>query len=138
MGLDAKVYVNAMHLAAGVDHSRATVNPHTGEVTLDSGEEFIAAHKRLGNAAMIRWLSEQVTSVLAGLPNPVLVTKILYSGSHSGDVIGAAEFPQLQQEIQVVRESSGERIPVEIEQFLLSIEELMRIAQDQGNPIVFV
>lgn len=138
MGLDARVYVNVKRLPGAVDPRHATVDSQTGEVTLDSDRQFIAVHKRLGNAAMIAWLSERVASALASIPNPLLITKVLYSGTHSGDVLNASDLPQLQREIQMVKENAGGPAALEIQQFLGDIEELIRAAQEQGNPIVFV
>jgi hypothetical protein len=87
---------------------------------------------------MIAWLSERVASALASIPNPLLITKVLYSGTHSGDVLNASDLPQLQREIQMVKENAGGPAALEIQQFLGDIEELIRAAQEQGNPIVFV
>jgi hypothetical protein len=114
MGLDARVYVNVKRLSGVVDLRHATVNSQTGEVTLDSEQQFIAVHKRLGNAAMIGWLSERVASALASIPNnpnPLLITKGLYSGTHSGDVLNASDLPQLQREIQTVKKKHGRTCP---------------------------
>ncbi len=72
------------------------------------------------------------------MPTPVLLTKVLYNGTHSGDVIRASDFPQLRREIVEVRHSARGNPAVEVEQLLRDLEELIRTAQEQGNPIVFV
>ena len=67
----------------------------------------------------------------------MLLTKVLYSGTHSGDAINDSDFPQLQLEIEKICQTVGPTA-VEIKQLLQNLEELIRTAQDEGNPIVFV
>jgi hypothetical protein len=138
MGLDARVYTNARRLLSAVDLAQTTIGSYTGEATPDSDGRFIAIEKRLGNASMIVWLSEQVASALTNIPASVILTKVLYSATHSGDVIGAPDLPQLQREIEMVRKEYKGRPAVAIQRFLNDFEELIAAPREQGNPIVFV
>jgi len=139
MGLEARVYTSSERLPPGVDLRITAIDPHTGEVTIDSDQQFIAADKLLGNAAMIAWLLEQMAGLVRGIPKPLLVTKILYNGTHSGDMIHGSDFSQLKKEIQVVRKNLGVGAAApEIDQFLSDLEDLIGVAEEQDNPIVFV
>lgn len=138
MGLDTRVYIDAKRLLSVVDLAHTTRDSYTGEVNSDSGGQFIAIQKRLGNTSLISWLKEQVAVVLTDVPESIILTKVLYSATHSGDVIDAADFPQLQREIQLIRGKYKENPDVEIQQFLDDIEELIDVAREHGNPIVFV
>jgi hypothetical protein len=137
MGLDARVYINLKRLPAAVDLKRVSVDSQTGEVVADTGQRFIALEKRLGNSARVQWLGERVAGALTQIPSSLLITRVLYSGTHSGDIIEAADLPQLQREIQMVRENT-ESDEVEVQRFLTDFEDLLRAAEEQLNPIVFV
>ena len=144
MGLNAVVYKNRSHLAFDPDSVGAKVDPRTGEFYLkDNGvHEFgqdaaVALGKRLGNMDAIALLSDAIGQAL-GTPESLLQKKILFSGTHSGDVIDLAEFDRLRGEIARVRRSTiFSQVPGLVE-FIQSIDDLVRVASSEENPIVFV
>ncbi len=138
MGLSARVYTHFKRLSAAIDLDQLSVDPDTGEVTSESNEQFIALEKEFGNVSMIAWLASRMTDLLFDVPTSVLLSKVLYSGSHSGDFISSSDFPALQREIDVIRHRCGESQVPEIDRFLAKLEELIQTAQEESNPIVFV
>ena len=65
-----------------------------------------------------------------------MVKKVLYSGTHSGDTIPVESLSVLAAELASIS-NAGPRSP-ELLEFIRSMEELIRAAKDEGNPIVFV
>ncbi|MDX8527425.1 hypothetical protein RFM68_23265 [Mesorhizobium sp. MSK_1335] len=59
---------------------------------------------------------------------------VLYSGSHSGDVIEEPSFGELERELKLI-ESSPDAYVLE---FADGLSELIRMARREKNPIVFV
>jgi len=57
-----------------------------------------------------------VAGALTQVPSPLLITRVLYSGTHSGDILEVADLPQLQREIRMVRENT-ESDEVEVQRF---------------------
>jgi hypothetical protein len=138
MGLEARVYTSAERLASTVDLALTTTDAETGEVISDFSGPFIAIQRRLGNASMIAWLSEQVAPALASISESIILGKVLYSGTHSGDMIYGSDFPQLLREIEIVRQRFRDCPSTEVEEFLNNLKDLIVVAQGQCNPIVFV
>lgn len=138
MGLAARVYARATGLASTVDLARERKDPQTGEVFSESRGPFIAMQKQMGNASMISWLFEQIAAALTNLPDSAILTKVLYSATHSGDAIHAPDFPQLLREVELVRRWYSGHPNTDIERFLSNLEELVDVAREQDNPIVFV
>jgi hypothetical protein len=141
MGLDAVVYRNRQHLQLELDETAGQLIPETGEVYFESDEisrKYLhkrhAVKHRLGNLAEIAALRSEVTQF--GAPKDILLEKVLYSGSHSGDFIPLELLPLLSAEIKSIYNSSG--ASSELLEFLGSMEDLIRAAKDEGNPIVFV
>lgn len=138
MGLEARVYTSAERLAPTVDLALTTIDPETGEVASDFSGPFVAIQRRLGNASMIAWLSEQIAPALASISESIILEKVLYSATHSGDTIHVSEFPQLLQEIEIVRQRFKDRSSTEVGEFFNNLEDLIVVAREQNNPIVFV
>jgi len=90
--------------------------------------------RRLGNIAEIAKLREQISRLRGS--ESVVLQKVLHLGTHSGDSIPLDAIPALSAELNLIR-SSREHSP-EVQRFLTSLEELIRAAKDEGNPIVFV
>ena len=141
MGLDAAVYRNRKHLKLGPDEKAAQLVPETGEVYFGSDEisrkyrdQRHAAERRLGNITEIAELREQITRLRG--PESVIVQKVLRSGTHSGDSIPLDSIPALSAELNSIR-NSREQSP-ELRRFVTSLEELIRAAKNEGNPIVFM
>jgi hypothetical protein len=141
VGLDAVVYRNRKHLKLGPDEKAARLVPETGEVYFESDEilrkyrdERRAAEHRLGNITQIAELREQISRLLG--PKSVILQRVLYSTTHSGDSIPLDSIPALSEELNSIS-NSREQSP-ELRRFVTSLEELIQAATDEGNPIVFV
>lgn len=145
MGLNAVVYVNRKRLSLNQeDNSSAKMDEQTGEVYFDDpnlmdkypANMFTAIHKRLGNANMIAEIVDKLSTILS--KDSILLSKILYSGSHSGDTISIDSLNKLGLEINFVRERiPKDRSPL-LDVFFNDITELIEMARMQGNPIVFI
>jgi len=127
MGLDAVVYLRP----ASVKDSRLLTDNHT-ELTLD---ETPAIHKRLGDASMIAWIAGEILPLVG--KDSVLFSRVLYSGSHSGDSVRLEELNSLESEIKVLRENRSGRSS-ELESFLQDMSDLISKAREEETPIVFV
>ena len=142
MGLDATVYRSKKNLPFDADQLGASLDDATGEVyftdsALDRKYSTLckAVHRRLGNIAEISALRDEAAQVLE--PTSLMLTKVLYSGTHGGDTIPAREIDKLQRELSTLREyaeSSGTEV---FREFLGKMEELVAAAKAQHNPIVF-
>ena len=117
MGLDAVVYLRP--------ESSAT----------SSSDDTAAIHKRLGNVSAIGWLAEEILPVVG--EESILLRKVLYSGSHSGDSIALEDLERLESEIKLVRDSMTTG-PPRLESFLQDMSDLISKARDEAMPIVFV
>ena len=126
MGLDAVVYLRTTRVNTGL----VTDNNMESNV-----EETAAIHKRLGNASMIGCIADIVLPLIGS--DSVLFSKVLYSGSHSGDSISPAELNKLESEIKLLRESVSET-SLSVENFLNCMSELIHKAREEEMPIVFV
>jgi hypothetical protein len=142
MGLDAVVYLHRDNLPLNVS-GFPNIDDETGEIYFEDpklakqhpADLFTAIHKNLGNIAMIAALRAEVGKVLKG--DTVLSDKILYNGSHSGDIIGLDELADLELEINLVRKRTVDK-SADLESLLDSLSELVEAARTQRNPIVFV
>jgi hypothetical protein len=127
MGLDAVVYLHP----ASVKDGQLLRDDNT-EFSLD---EAPAMHKRLGNASMIAWIADEVIPLVG--KDSVIFSKVLYSGSHSGDSVGLEELNRLESEIKILRENPSGRSS-DLESFLKDMSDLIKKAREQETPIVFV
>jgi hypothetical protein len=94
--------------------------------------------ERLGNISMASHLREFFRS-LEGTPGPrfpVLLKKVLYDGTHSGDWIPSEQTVDLLKEVDTVLHSKDILADSEKE-FCLSIKKLCMASIETGNPIVF-
>ena len=95
-----------------------------------------AVDRRLGNVECVARLREEVGRVLGS--GSVLSTKFLYSGTHSGDLVGLELLNELQTEIDLLRgKTEGQRSP-DLGRFLDDLDDLILAAKAENNPIVFV
>lgn len=139
MGLDAIVYRNAAHIADAGHDDRFEVDQATGEVVPKRNTFGIPAHmlvaerQRLGSIDEIRLLREEVEKSLVD-GNSLLIQKVLYSASHSGDVIAVSDIQLLCKELDVLRTSSS----IQLQEFIAAMDALVRASRSEGNPIVFV
>jgi hypothetical protein len=141
MGLDAVVYRNREHLQLGNDGAHAKVIRDTGEVYFEDaklGRKYDHVRKsvahRLGNIALIGSLREEVSQLIG--PESFLERKVLYSGTHSGDVIPLEELDQLSPELNHIRETG--RSSPRLKELVNALEQLVQAANYERNPIVFV
>ena len=144
MGLDAVVYKNRKSLPFDPELVGAVLDVNTGEFYFQdsaaerrfTGTALVAASRHLGNVSAVESLSEAVERSL-GRQDSVLLNRVLFSGTHSGDVIEPRHFQQLGTEIEEVRKSLvPDQVP-ELAEFLRSMEDLLKAALQEGNPIVF-
>lgn len=89
--------------------------------------------RRLGNIAEISALREELIRLYG--PQNFIAERVLFSGTHSGDMIPLDSLPALEAEIDSIctasRPSAGFR------RFLDSLRELIQASREQENPIVF-
>jgi hypothetical protein len=146
MGLDAVVYKRLEEVAIPqtIDLDLVRVDEYTGEVYLDNDmsgltpEAVQATHRRLGNIALISALHDEVNKLLAGFSSESLIlSKVLYDGTHCGDIIPRDQIDTLQREINLVRGIAGTGASPELQEFLSDMEELASASERHGNPIVF-
>lgn len=141
MGLDAVVFRNKGNLQLGADEQFAEILPDTGEVYFDDAQierrhfhELMAAHARFDNIALISGLREEIRRIIG--QHSLLYTKVVYSGSHSGDFIPVAGLASLSKEVSSVRRAKNPS--TDLRRFLDDLDQLIRAAIREGNPIVFV
>ncbi|HSY90057.1 MAG TPA: hypothetical protein VK812_01730 [Candidatus Binatus sp.] len=147
MGLDAVVYRNKQHLPFDADAAGAYREPTTGEYycadlaveqSFDRkypSETRASISKRLGNVSLIAFLREEAKLYLD--KNSVVLSKVLYSGTHAGDVIGSESLSRLEAELRQVQRSER-HVSKEMVEFITDLQELIIAARLEGNPIVFV
>jgi hypothetical protein len=155
MGLDAWVRCNCI--------KEGNVPPHpfpellafdeTGEPTLKGGGDIdltlwlkhdkwyrdscphsgCLAEKRLGNIAAVAYVREFLEN---NSPHgfPLLLKRVVYSGTHSGDWVAASDVPQLLTETRRLHGLTSDPL---ILQFTNDVSELAEASIATGNPIVF-
>jgi hypothetical protein len=140
MGLNAVVYRNAARLAADYGGEKVDCDPQTGEALLSQTKKWgvpedaiVACKQRLGNVAETLFLREEVEKVLDHMDS-LLLRRVLYSASHSGDIIEAGDFPRLIEEIGLLKNHGEARLIA----FIEAMESLLLAAKAENNPIVFV
>lgn len=141
VGLAAVVFRSKDNLQLGADEPQAHVDADTGQTYFDDveaerrhGQELQAAWVRFGNIALVSWLRDEIDRIIGS--HSLLYTKVLYSGSHSGDFIPVSQLARLSEEISAVRKSNDQS--EDLIQFLGGLEELIRTAHQERNPIVFI
>jgi hypothetical protein len=147
MGLDAAVYRRVEELPFTNDDLRSiSVDPMTGQIDFEDAmlfrawsDKVKAAEKRIGNIASVEALRAEIERVLGeSSSEALLIKKVLYSGTHSGDAICQSDFDSLKREIELVRGIAGRDASRELDGFLADMEELVVAAEQHRNPIVFV
>ena len=145
MGLDAVVYTNVKNLDRdGALETSRVVDRLTGEVYFEDDnvarryppETFQAINLRLGNVSALGEILKEISQVIPA--DGILRSRILKSFSHSGDVIGGDELEKLDHEVQLTRTLTTGVRSVALTEFLGTLEQLIKTAREQENPIVFV
>jgi hypothetical protein len=143
MGLDAVVYFRKENIK-NIDKAILQTDEDTGEIYIENSKGsgsfpddiFMATHKRLGNIAAISKLRDNILPVLG--KTSILLSKILSSPSHSGDLIGMQDLNNLEYEMNILRKKFDGNPPEVVSNFLKEMKDLIKVAREQGNPIVFV
>jgi len=147
MGLDAAVYKRLEELPFTKEELRLiAVDSRTGQLDFEDAALFRAwrdnvkaAEKRIGNIALVDLLKAEIERILgSSSPETLLISRVLYNGTHSGDIISLNDLASLKQEIALVRGIAENRASPELENFLADMEELVTASERHGNPIVFV
>jgi len=147
MGVDATVYRRLDELPfTKEDLQFVSVDPRTGQLDFDNadlfrtwGDKVKVVQKRIGNIALVNLLKAELQRILGDSNSrTLLIDKVLYSGTHSGDIISKADLASLKQEVAKIRESKGHPISKELDRFLSDMEELVVASEQHDNPIVFV
>jgi hypothetical protein len=133
MGLDAVVYPGSTGIVQLDESGQRYTDSDAAELR---SHEVPAIHKRLGNASMIASIADEVLRYIG--KDSVLLSKVLYSGSHSGDTIALGDLDRLDSDIHRIREKSTANLSSDLESFLEDMSELIRRARVEQNPIVFI
>lgn len=155
MGLDASVRCNCIKEGKARPHPfpELLTFDEAGEPTLKSGRgtklklwlkhdkwyrdscphSGYLVEKRLGNMASVAYVREFLQN---NSPNsfPLLLERVVYSGTHTGDRVAASDVPQLLTE---TRRLQGLTSDPSILQFTNDVIELAEASLATGNPIVF-
>ena len=140
MSLEAVVYKNLKHMRAEFGDGPFDVDPDTGQVepgpgsTVELPDDADCATERwIGNVSGIGDLRGVVGPIFGDRPS-IVMDKIVYSGSHFGDQVDVSDMPQLRAELDILRRNDAEII----QEFVENMDALVAVAEQEGNPIVFV
>ncbi len=144
MSLSALVYRNRATLGIDAESLGAVRDDRTGEYFFTSSEHdgefpreaFVASEFWIGNIMGVAELRDQLGGIV-GVEDSLLLTKCLYSGSHSGDLIEVALLPSLEREVRGLLEQRGKRISEHLSSTLNGFLGLIEAAKRENNPIVF-
>jgi len=143
MGLDAAVYKSKKSLPFDPEALGASFDPQTGEYFFEEPELDrkypsdlrVAISKHLGNLTAIGHLREELSEVLE--TTSAVLSKIIYSGTHTGDCLALDAIPELEWELFLIDDYLKKRSFPLVSQFVADMRELASAARDEGNPIVF-
>lgn len=100
-------------------------------------ENGILVHHYIGNIALVAALR----AALAEMPEefPLILSQVLYSGTHCGDFIAAHDVPDVQAEVEVLAEVHSKNPDIEeaLRDFHSQMAELTECAVRVGKPIAF-
>ncbi len=99
-------------------------------VVYDENEAELAS-KRVGNISHVTYLREVAARSLG--VQSIVVSKVLYSGTHSGDCLTVAELQPLATELRII-ESTGD---ADVRAFAHDMLELVHAALSRDRPIHF-
>jgi|GEM_PF-2762013 hypothetical protein len=147
MGLDAAVYRRLEELPFTSEDLRfITADPRTGQIDFEDAalyrewsERVTVVKRRIGNIAFVDLLKAEIERILGHSSSETfLIRRVLYNGTHSGDIISGGDLLLLKHEIALVRGIAGRQLSPELENFLTDMEELVSASERNGNPIVFI
>src|SRR5690349_14971628 len=110
MGLDATVYKQVDELQIPASEMRyVSIDARTGQWDFANrnvyekwNDKVKAVSKRLGNITLIDSLRDEVERTLPF--NSALVKKVLFSGTHAGDILTEDDIAVLKSEIMICRD----------------------------------
>lgn len=145
MTLRAVVYINQKNLPADLFDYAVEVDKVTGEVYSDAREfqirfpkDMLTATKvELGSIVLVSDLYQKIEAIMDH-PRSLVLSKILYSGSHCGDVLPVEDVPTLRKELHQIAQSYEVSKDPAVARLLQQLRLLADKAEEQGNPIVFV
>jgi hypothetical protein len=140
MGLDAIVYRNAANVlktygeeVIEIDHTTGEIFPKAGVKICIPTDMLIASRQRLGNVDEISFLRREIQK-LFGDSTPLIIQKVLYSATHSGDILTNYDIKVLHQEVDVLRKTNN----AQLWNFIHAMDLLIFASMAEQNPIVFV
>ncbi len=94
-------------------------------------------HHRLGNITLIGLIRAELNREPAKFP--ILLSKVVYSGSHAGDFLLVETIPALQEELDRLSDfkCSGPKAVPFISRFRAQMNELAAASRAVGKPVVF-
>ena len=98
----------------------------------DEKEERQLACKRLGNVSQVALLRESASRILGA--HSLVVSRVLYDATHSGDSLTTAELQPLVAELQSLQRDHD----AEVQVFARDMLELVHTATRYDRPIQFV
>ena len=102
-------------------------------VYLDEDDALLIESVPLGNAAMVWHLSELIRT---NSPDArVLLSKVLYSGSHCGDRLSKDDMAIASRELDEVRVKLGH--DKSVEEFVSNFGRIITVALEHKRPVVF-
>jgi hypothetical protein len=145
MGLIAVVYRAKQNLPFDMDKEGADLDDRTGAIyfkdpekkKVHPREERQAMRIKLGTSFDIAEVAKELGPMLGGAES-VLTDRVLYDISHSGDIVEKSQLVLLEEELKATKERLGSRISKMSSKFLCDMLTLVKAAQEQKNPIVFV
>ena len=102
------------------------------DVAIYGKDERKLASKRIGNVSQIAHLLALAKGSLAD--DSIIVSKVLYNGTHSGDSIGISELEVLWGELKSLSRISD----AEMQNFARNMLEIVSVAREYGTAIQFV
>lgn len=145
MGLIAVVYRATENLPFDMKKEGAERDDRSGAIYFRDPEkkkqfpreQRQALRIKLGTSFDIAEVGKELGPLL-GSAESVLTDRVLYDISHSGDVIEKSELVPLKEELQAAKERLGESASKVSAKFLTDMFALIKAAEEQKNPIVFV
>lgn len=98
----------------------------------DDDCEHELAHVFLGNISAVADVREEASHLLAS--DSLLLTRVVYDGTHTGDSLEPDELPDLLAEISVVEQQRPSPHTLE---FLRKLRQIAQVAQQHGRPLMF-
>jgi len=100
-------------------------------------ENGILVHHRIGNISLIAFLRKILASRAPDFP--IILEKILYSGTHCGDFIEPEYFDELEKEINKLSlfAATDQETKKALEKIQIQLSQLLQAASSVHKPIVF-